>query len=177
VLKINNKIYVFITDENNAILKYPKYNIATKAYIGRNGVTIRKQEGDGKTPLGEFKLGKILGKYPKINNVNGLKYMQITKDMYWVDDAKSKFYNQLVYISDVIKDWNSAEHLIDYPIQYEYVIEIKTNPNNIPQKGSAIFLHCTNNKPTSGCVTIDRNVMKKIIENIDENTKIKIEKM
>lgn len=110
----------------------------------------------------------------KRRDKNGLKYMQITKDMYWVDDSNSKYYNQLVDISKVQKDWNSAEHLIDYPIQYEYLIEIKTNPINIPRKGSAIFLHCTNNKPTAGCVAVDVKVMKKLIENINEYTKIEI---
>jgi len=98
--------------------------------------------------------------------------MQITKDMYWVDDEKSKYYNQLVDISKIKKDWNSAEHLVDYPIEYEYLIEIKTNPKNIPGKGSAIFLHCTNNKHTSGCIAVDKKAMKKIVENINEDTKI-----
>jgi L,D-peptidoglycan transpeptidase YkuD (ErfK/YbiS/YcfS/YnhG family) len=94
--------------------------------------------------------------------------------MYWVDDFKSKYYNQLVDITRVEKDWTSAEHLIDYPIQYEYLIEIKTNPQNIAKKGSAIFLHCSNNEPTAGCVAINSMDMKKIVENIDKNTKIKI---
>ncbi len=94
--------------------------------------------------------------------------------MFWVDDSKSKFYNQLVDISKVNKDWNSAEYLIDYPIQYEYLIEIKANPRNIPEKGSAIFLHCTNNEKTAGCVAVDRQIMKKILENIDNKTKIEI---
>lgn len=173
---IDNNIYVFQKEQSKAILKFPKYNIETYAYIGKNGVTDAKKEGDGKTPLGEFELGIILGKHPNENNKNGLKYMQITKDMYWVDDSKSKYYNQLVDISKVKKDWNSAEHLIDYPVQYEYLIEIKTNPNNIPEKGSAIFLHCTSNKPTVGCIAVDTEIMKKIIENIDEKTKIIIYK-
>ena len=46
--------------------------------------------------------------------------------------------------------------------------------NNIPEKGSAIFLHCSNNKPTAGCVAIDKESMKEIIENIDEYTIIEI---
>lgn len=94
--------------------------------------------------------------------------------MYWVDDSKSKYYNQLVDISKVEKDWNSAEHLIDYQIQYEYLIEIKTNPNNTPEKGSAIFLHCANNKATEGCIAVDTEIMRKIVENIDTYTKIEI---
>ncbi len=94
--------------------------------------------------------------------------------MYWVDDVNSKYYNQLVNIKEVEKDWERAEHLIEYKTQYEYLIEIKTNPNNIPNKGSAIFLHCTNNTPTAGCISIDTQIMKKIIENISKNTKILI---
>lgn len=170
----DNKIYVFTEDGSKAILKFPKFNIATTAYIGRNGVTNNKKEGDGKTPLGVFELGAVLSTHPNITNTNGQKYMYITPNMYWVDDSKSKFYNKLVDILEVKKDWNSAEHLIDYLIQYEYLIEIKANPNNIPGKGSAIFLHCSNNVPTAGCIAIDKENMKKIIENINENTKIEI---
>lgn len=173
-MDIDNQIYVFAKDGNKAILKFPKYNIETIAYIGRNGVTSNKKEGDGKTPLGEFELGHILGTNKNITNSNGLKYMQITKNMYWVDDSKSKYYNKLVDILEVKKDWNSAEHLVDYPIQYEYLIEIKTNPNNIPGKGSAIFLHCSNNGPTAGCIAIDKEIMRKIIESINEYTRIEI---
>ena len=171
-----NKIYVkHIKEENKITLEYPKCNIKTKEYIGEKGFTKEKKEGDGKTPIGEYKLGIILGKYPKEKVKTKLKYMQITKDMYWVDDPKSIYYNQLVDISKIEqKDWNSAEHLIDYPIEYEYLIEIKVNPNNIPPKGSAIFLHCTNNKPTKGCIAIDRYILRKIVENVDENTKIQV---
>ena len=171
---INNNIYVIVKENNKAILKFQKCDIETIAYIGKNGVTKHKQEGDGKTPLGEFELGVILGRNPKVINKNGIRYIQINKNMYWVDDANSKYYNKLVNILEVNKDWNSAEHLIDYPIQYEYLIEIKTNPNNISGKGSAIFLHCTNNLPTAGCIAIDKKSMKKIIENLEYNTKIEI---
>ena len=174
VINIDNKIYVLVKEGNIGILKFPKYNIETTAYIGKNGLTSEKKEGDTKTPIGEFELGIILGMHLKAKNTNGLKYMQITKDMYWVDDSKSKFYNTLVNMSEVKQDWNSAEHLIDYPIQYEYLIEIKTNPNNIPGKGSAIFLHCTNNRPTAGCIAVDKQTMEIIIENINEQTKIEI---
>lgn len=170
--KIDNNIYFYLSQNNNGTLKFPKYNIETKAYIGKNGLTNDKIEGDGKTPIGEFKLGAILTTHPEGINKNGLKYTKITENMYWVDDSKSKYYNQLVDIKEVKKDWDSAEHIIDYPIQYEYLVEIKTNPNNIPQKGSAIFLHCTNNSPTAGCISINSQIMKKIIENISKDTKI-----
>lgn len=172
---MDNIIYVFMNENNEWMLKFPKYNIETNAYIGKNGITKDKKEGDGKTPLGSFELGRILGTHTKINNKNSLECQEITENMYWIDDYKSKHYNQLVEISKVEKDWNSAEHLIDYPIQYEYLIEIRTNPNNISRMGSAIFLHCSNNKSTEGCVAVSRDIMEKIVENIDKNTKIEIQ--
>ena len=92
--------------------------------------------------------------------------------MYYIDDPNSKYYNKLVNITKVKKDWTSAEHLIDFPTQYEYLIEIKSNPNNIPNKGSAIFLHCTKNPSTQGCISIHTTFMKKIIMLVNKNTKI-----
>ncbi len=173
---MDNKIYVCQKSKSEGILIFPEYNIRTKAYLGKNGVTNNKREGDGKTPIGKFEFGMLLGMHPKekLENKTKLEYNQITPKMYWVDDPKSKRYNRLVDISKVKKDWNSAEHLIEYPIQYEYLIEIKTNPENIPGNGSAVFLHCTNNKPTAGCIAIDREIMQKLIECINEKTKIEI---
>jgi L,D-peptidoglycan transpeptidase YkuD (ErfK/YbiS/YcfS/YnhG family) len=174
-MKTDNKIYVKILKNNFAVLTYPDFNIETRAYIGKNGYTYDKKEGDGKTPIGEFELGIMLGLHDKSEINTKLDYTQITDDLYWVDDPKSIFYNKLVNSTDVIKDWKSAEHLIDYKIQYEYLIEIKTNPNNVLSKGSAIFLHCRNNPYTEGCIAIDCVIMKKITELINKDTKIVIE--
>ena len=85
---MNNTIYVISQKENKYILKFPQYKIETPAYIGKNGLTINKKEGDNKTPIGTFELGIILGTHKRIKNKLG--YMQITKDMYWVDNIKSK---------------------------------------------------------------------------------------
>ena len=57
---------------------------------------------------------------------------------------------------------------------YEYLIEIKNNPKNIPGNGSAIFLHCSNKKATTGCIAIDRNIMKKVVEVINLGTMVEI---
>lgn len=159
------------TEKYKAILELHDRNkriIRTEVFIGKNGVTQNHVEGDGKTPLGIYKLGTIFGTHSmkklKIDN-----YIRINKNLYWVDDIKSKYYNKLVDITNTKKDWTSAEHLIEYPQQYEYAIEIKVNPNNIPGKGSAIFLHCSVEKPTSGCIAIDTKYMKKIIEYVNKN--------
>ena len=148
---------------------YPDYEIMIKAYIGKNGTTNNKIEGDGKTPLGKFSLGIILSMKSDIQNLYGVKHKLINKNLYWNDDVKSQYYNQLVDIENVLKkDWSLAEHLI------EYLIEIKNNPKNIPGNGSAIFLHCSNKKATTGCIAIDRNIMKKVFEVINSDTMIEI---
>ncbi len=167
-----NEILVLIKSDG-IVLKYPRCKIETKAFIGKNGYTANKQEGDGCTPIGKFSIGLMLGMHDKILNPN-YNYTKINSNIYWVDDCKSKYYNQLIDISKTTKDWNSAEHLIDYPVQYEYLIEIKSNPSNIHNKGSAIFLHCSNNSATQGCIAINRKDMKKIVNNIDIKTTINI---
>ena len=172
-----NYIVVTYIKDSKAILEYElnSRKVKLNAFIGVNGVTSLKIEGDGKTPLGKFYFGNILGMHNK-NEINIDNYTEINKNLYWVDDINSKFYNNLVDISKVKKDWNRAEHLIDYPKEYEYLIEIKANPNNILNKGSAIFLHCSNNKPTSGCVSIDSNYLLEILKNINNETIIEIKK-
>ena len=174
----DNTIYVKVQEGSLAILEFPDYNIKTQAYIGKKGASKIKIEGNKKTPIGIFDLGIALGTHSNEEMQNKLKihYEQITDDMYWVDDSNSKYYNKLVSIKNTEKDWDSAEHLIDFPTEYEYLVEIKTNPDNIPNQGSAIFLHCTQNEPTLGCVGINREIMEKIITLIDTNTKISITK-
>lgn len=169
-----DKIEVTQTEKNKAILKYG--NFVTEAFIGKNGATADKIEGDKKTPLGMFDLGICFGTHDKeeLKINNELEYLKINQNQYWVDDSNSKYYNQLVDITKIEKDWNSAEHLIKYEKQYEYAIEIKSNPNNIPNKGSAVFIHCSVNKPTAGCVAIERNKMKELLSLINNNTKILI---
>ncbi len=164
-----NKIYVR-TENDKVVLIYK--DLKVPAYIGRNGFTIDKQEGDYKTPIGEFDLGIAFGKYDSIDTK--LPYLKIEDDMYWVDDISSDDYNELIKTTD--KPMFSAEHLKDYEDDaYEYAIEIKTNPDNVKGKGSAIFLHCKRKDYTAGCVAINNEDMKKLISMIDTNTKIKIE--
>ena len=108
----------------------------TYAFIGKNGLTRNKRERNQKTPIGKFLLGIMFGMH-NIKDAHiplNAKYLQINSNLYWVDDVNSIYYNQLVNILDVKKDWESAEHLIEYPKQYEYAIEIKSNPQNIPGK-------------------------------------------
>lgn len=178
-----NNVIVVDTKENPTILTVRKNSInafenniilSINAFIGRNGTTQLKQEGDGKTPIGTFNLGIAFGVHDRneINLSKSIEYIKINPNLYWIDDVSSKYYNKLVDITKVIKDWNSAEYLIDYPVQYEYAIEVKINPKNVPGKGSAIFIHCSNEKNTAGCIAIKKEKMIELMKIVDKNTKI-----
>ena len=138
------KILVFQEKNKIKLLAYRNNSkfLETNAFIGKNGLTYNKIEGDGKTPKGKFHLGTAFGmlKRENIDLPPDTNYIQINDNLYWVDDVHSKYYNNLVDITKVKKDWSSAEHLIDYPIQYEYAIEIKSNANNLFGKRKCYFL-------------------------------------
>lgn len=129
-------------------------------YIGENGATSNKVEGDKCTPYGLYDMGFAFGledliiEYP---------YRKITENSYWVDDVDSEEYNRWVELQGE-KTWKSAEHMIDFPIQYKYGIVIEYNTKNpIPGKGSAIFLHVAKNPYTAGCVAVEEKDMLKIL--------------
>lgn len=132
-----------------------------EAKIGRNGATSEKREGDGSTPLGLFSITTSFGTAPCPGN--RLPFKEITSNSYWVDDSESAHYNQWVEGTDN-KDWNSAEHLIDYPSPYAlaFVIDYNMDPV-IPGAGSAIFFHCGGNSATSGCVATSYENVRRII--------------
>ena len=143
-------------------------------YIGKNGVSTKKVEGDMKTPLGIYNIGFAFG----LENINcTYPYYKINEDMYWIDDINSKYYNCCVILSDIEKkydydyiinvkekDWISCEHLIDYKIQYELGLLIEYNLNPIIKgKGSAIFMHIKNKNYTEGCISTNKENMYFII--------------
>ena len=148
-----------------------RYN--TEGFFGRNGVKMDKEEGDGATPLGVFTFGRAFGIAENPGSI--LTYTQVSENDVWVDDVNSKYYNQWSFLDNPDLDWSSAEHLINYPIQYKYVLSINYNTNPIiPGKGSAIFLHCSADRPTAGCIAVSEEAMLFFLGFVDENTKIGI---
>ena len=59
--------------------------------------------------------------------------------------------------------------------KYNYVISINHNEKKIPNKGSAVFIHITNNyKPTAGCIALKKKDFEILLKLINKKTKIKI---
>lgn len=185
----NNKLIVINTSAN-IIQLYEKETLVKELFgidIGKNGLTSNKKEGDMCTPIGQFNLGFAFGTIK--NDTFSYPYYKINENMYWVSDQESPYYNKLVEISDQFKkepypyycytnekNWQDAEHLIDYPIEYELAIVIEYNMKPCtPGNGSAIFFHLQNKETTSGCISTTKENLLYILNWLDnDNGQIKI---
>ena len=144
-----------------------------KCSIGKNGKTIKKIEGDNKTPKGLFALGPLYYRKDRILKLSTkLKKIEIMKNLGWCDDVKSKLYNKSIKTNNNVRHEklyrNDKKYNLLIPIEYNF----KKPKKN---KGSAIFLHLTSNyRKTQGCVAIKEKDMLILLKLINKNTKIKI---
>ena len=102
-----------------------------------------------------------------------MKCIPIKKSMGWCDDKKDKKnYNKLINFKKKIKH----EKLYRKDHKYDFLIPISYNvKKTIPGKGSAIFIHLSNNyEKTLGCIGLKKNDFLILIKLIKKNTKIKI---
>ena len=133
------------------------------AVVGRNGLAAEgeKQEGDGRTPTGIFKLRRAFGYLPSVET--GLKYTQVTENDFWVDDPGSLQYNQWVKGIPNAKSFEKLRRDDDL-YKYAIVIEYNTDPI-VPWEGSAIFLHVwrDDKTPTAGCLAVSEENLVKLL--------------
>ena len=140
--------------------------------IGSTGINSNKKEGDNSTPKGLFDLKKLYFRkdrvdIPKCKIINKI----IKRNMAWCDDPSHKKYNEEIKTYDK----NHREKLYRTDHKYDYIISINHNENKIPNKGSAIFIHLTNNyKPTAGCIVLKKKDFEILLNLIDKKTKIRI---
>ena len=140
-----------------------KLVLETEAIIGKNGLG-KTKEGDGKTPIGVFLFVKAFGILD--NPGTKIEYTKVKENDYWVDDSGSSYYNQFVSANECVKDWDSAEHIVEYGESYHYVLATSYNSERIPGRGSAVFLHCTSEEAeyTAGCIAVPEVYMREIMK-------------
>tara|TARA_B110000027_G_C15872165_1_gene191686 strand:+ start:7 stop:495 length:489 start_codon:yes stop_codon:yes gene_type:complete len=143
-----------------------------KCCVGKNGLNYKKIEGDYTTPKGTFHLNKLYYREDRLGKVKSkIKKKIITKKIAWCDDPNHKKYNQEINISKK----NNKENFYRKDHKYDYLITISYNQKKIPNKGSAIFIHLTDNyKPTAGCVALKKKDFEILLKLIDQKSKIKI---
>lgn len=144
--------------------------------IGLHGSTLtlapRVIEGAKKTPVGVFAIDLAFGKESAKQLGIKLPYKQITATVFCPDDVSSKFYNSLVDVKTVTKDWNSAEDMYGYMKQglYAYGLMVDHNYSKpIPGRGSCFFVHVYRGvgMPTAGCTAFEASLVRSVIVWLD----------
>lgn len=174
VAKYTNQLMVVSVQQKEAILCFYEKQasgkwellLETEALIGKKGLG-KRREGDLKTPVGIYRFVLAFGILE--NSKAKMKYITVTEDNYWVDDSGSNYYNQFICMDEVKKDWDSAEHLVEYGEAYHYVLATNYNEGRIPGAGSAVFLHCSTAEMeyTAGCIAVPEFFMKRILEEVE----------
>ncbi len=141
--------------KNGGKWEAPEDMPAVRGFVGMGGVG-QASEGESVTPAGLFGISTAFGFDASVDT--GLDYFQVTEDTYWVDDPNSEYYNQHIEGTDDM-DWQSAEHMIDYPNNYNYGFAFDYNTDPVVKgAGSAFFMH-VNSMPTHGCVAVSEEDM------------------
>ena len=142
--------------------------------IGKNGSTVKKKEGDKKTPKGTFEIQHLyFRKDRKKKPSTLLKCIEIKKNMAWCDDSSfPKKYNKLCKIEKNTR----SEKLARRDSKYDFLIPIKYNfKKPISGRGSCIFIHLTKDyRPTAGCIALKEKDFLIMLKLIRKNSKIKI---
>ena len=143
-----------------------------KCTIGKGGFKLNKNEGDNSTPKGLFNLTKLYFRKDRVGRPKSrINKKIIKKNMSWCDDSSHKKYNE--EIKTYTKKNKESLYRVDH--KYDYIILINHNYKKIPNKGSAIFIHLTEDyKPTAGCVALKKKDFEILLKLIDKKTKIKI---
>ena len=159
---------IHIKNKNTLIIDDFKF----KCCVGKNGLNSNKREGDYSTPKGLFNLKKLYFRKDRVG-IPRCKIQKkiIKKNMAWCDDPNDRNYNKEV----VTFNKKNKENFYRVDHKYDYLITISHNDKKIPNKGSAIFIHLTDNyKPTSGCIALKKKDFEIMIKLIYRASKIKI---
>ena len=150
-------------------------NYKAKCALGKRGIGNKKKESYLITPKGKYKIKYILYRKDRIKKIQSkIKKIIIKKNMGWCDDPRSKRYNKIIKLPTKY----SFEKLYKIENIYDIILVLNFNMNpTIKNKGSAIFIHVAkkNYKGTKGCVAISKISLLKIIKELKNNTKVRIE--
>ena len=94
--------------------------------------------------------------------------------MGWCDDPLSKSYNKLIKTPSKY----NYEKLYKKENVYDIILVLNYNMNPVSKnKGSAIFIHVSkkNYKKTEGCIAIKKIHLLKIVKELKNNTRVKID--
>ena len=129
------------------------------ARIGAYGMGATR-DGLARTPTGRYAIGPTFGIKP--NPGTTMPWFTVDRNDVWGGDPLYyPSYNRHVRCAPYTCPFRISgysERLINYPGLYDYAAFFQYNYNPpVVGKGSAFFLHVTNDRPTGGCVALGRD--------------------
>lgn len=147
--------------------------------LGRGGISLRKQEGDGATPAGTWPLRRAFFRADRISAFHcPLPLAPIDPLDGWSDDPADPQYNRLVAHPETGTRIFSAERMWRDDGLYDIVVVIGHNDDPpVAGHGSAIFMHLARPdfSPTEGCIAMTRDDMLRFCALIGPDTILRIE--
>ena len=139
-------------------------------HIGKNGLKHDRRRNTNTSPAGLWAISSAFGNEAPPEDLK-LPWRQVTPNSDWVCDENSIYFNTWQERGDpaCTEEWgDDVEHLEDYPKLYAWacVIEFNRPPDVVPDRGCAIFLHCSE-KGTGGCVGLPRADMLAVLNWLD----------
>ncbi len=159
-------------DHKAALTIYDKEYVCA---LGKRGVTENKQEGDQKTPLGDFPLRNLFYRpdYYAEAPVTSLMSHALHEEDGWCDDPADVMYNRPVkhpYPSSAERLWRD-DHV------YNLIVPLGYNDSPpLPGRGSAIFMHIAreNFSGTAGCIVLSEHDLIEILAQVDDKTILRV---
>jgi L,D-peptidoglycan transpeptidase YkuD (ErfK/YbiS/YcfS/YnhG family) len=142
--------------------------------LGRSGMTRRKREGDGKTPVGAFALTGILYRADRLKRLPTPRTMRpIRPHEAWCDRSGHRCYNRLMKKGLP----GSEEHLWRKDNAYDVMAILDYNQKpRVQGLGSAVFFHLI--RPgaivTAGCVAVSPDAMRKLVPRLGRKAVMRI---
>ena len=89
---------IFVNKSNNKNIAYLLFkNKKISCIIGKNGIGVKKKEGDFITPKGVFKVLRVFYRPDKLRRIkSGIPVFEIKKKHKWCTDPKNLNYNSLL---------------------------------------------------------------------------------
>ncbi len=144
------------------------------ASFGRGGAIAAadKREGDGATPLGDWPLGAMLLRPDRVAApTTALPWRWLRRDDGWSDDPGDPAYNRPVRLPHGF----SAESLWRDDGAYDVVLVLGHNvAPPAPGLGSAIFWHCSEGRPTAGCIAMERAILLRWLPLLSAGDRVQI---
>lgn len=142
--------------------------------LGRGGISARKREGDGATPLGSFRI--LSGYYRRDHKVaprTRLPMKPITPLLGWCEVPSDRNYNRPVKMPYGA----NHERMMREDELYDTCLVLDWNIRPRRRgRGSAIFFHLAREgfTPTQGCIAVSAPVMARLLPWLDNRTVVRV---